>query len=89
MADGTNIIRGLRSQDGILRESVRQNLSAWLEKLECGGDVEKKLQYKMKMVKKLSQSPIAILTEKANEQHYEVPTEFFQTVRNTYFCLRE
>ena len=72
---------GVKSQDSMLREGIRQNLSVWLDKLECGGDVEKKLEYKMKMVKKLGHSPIAIHTDKANEQHYEVPTKFFQTVR--------
>ena len=85
MADEKRV-SDLRSQDGDLREAIRQNLTMWLEKLECNGDVEKKLQYKMKMVKKLGHSPIAILTEKANEQHYEVPTEFFQTVRTFGTC---
>lgn len=34
----------------------------------------------MKMVEELRASPIAIKTGEANEQHYEVPTEFFELV---------
>ncbi|XP_001641686.2 (S)-coclaurine N-methyltransferase [Nematostella vectensis] len=70
----------LKEQDHFLREGIRQNLSSWLQKLSCDGDVERKLEYKKKLVKKLRVSPIAVATEQANEQHYEVPTEFFLTV---------
>ncbi|XP_065051146.1 uncharacterized protein LOC135680867 [Rhopilema esculentum] len=63
--------------DESLRESVRQNLRTWLDKLQCGGDVELKMSYKRKLISKLRKSPVAINTEDANEQHYEVPTEFF------------
>lgn len=66
--------------DKILREAVRQNLDKWLKKLDCSGDVEKKLAFKMKFVQKLRESPVAIQTARANEQHYEVPTDFFRTV---------
>ena len=31
-------------------------------------------------VEKLKQSPIALVPEKANEQHYEVPPDFFEQV---------
>ena len=66
--------------DKILRDAVRQNLSKWLRKLDCSGDVEKKLALKMKFVEKLRKSPVAVETARANEQHYEVPTNFFRTV---------
>jgi len=66
--------------DKILRDAVRQNLDKWLQKLDCSGDVEKKLTFKMKFVKKLRESPVALETARANEQHYEVPTDFFRTV---------
>jgi cyclopropane-fatty-acyl-phospholipid synthase len=39
--------------------------------------------------KQLKREPVAILTEKANEQHYEVPADFFQCVlgpRLKYSC---
>ena len=68
------------NQDDILRNAVRQNLDKWLQKLDCSGNVEKKLEYKLKFVEKLRSSPVAVETERANEQHYEVPTDFFRTV---------
>ncbi|XP_068703617.1 uncharacterized protein [Montipora foliosa] len=77
------------SGDKILRDAVCQNLDKWLKKLDCSGNVEEKLAYKMKFVEKLRSSPVAIETERANEQHYEVPTDFFRTVlgkRLKYSC---
>jgi hypothetical protein len=76
-----------REQDKLLRAGVRENLGAWLNKLNCKGDVEKKLEYKMALVRKLRDAPVAIEVDRANEQHYEVPTEFFKTVRATKECL--
>ena len=52
----------------------------WVKKLECGGDVEKQWSFKKKFVDKLKKSEIAEHVDKANEQHYEVPTEFHTTV---------
>ena len=66
--------------DKILRDAVRQNLDKWLQKLDCSGDVEKKLALKMRFVEKLRKSPVALETARANEQHYEVPTNFFRKV---------
>lgn len=63
--------------DSALRDTVRQNLQVWLEKLRCGGDVEKKMAYKQKFISNLRTAPIAIHTTDANEQHYEVPTDFY------------
>ncbi|KAJ7379531.1 hypothetical protein OS493_015322 [Desmophyllum pertusum] len=68
------------AEDNILRNAVRQNLDKWLQKLDCSGDVEKKLAFKMRFVEKLRESPVAVETARANEQHYEVPTDFFRTV---------
>ena len=56
------------------------NLAAWIDKLNCDGDIEKQQFFKKKFIQRLRTSPVAIETEKANEQHYEVPTEFFKTV---------
>ena len=61
-------------------QGVRANMEAWLQKLECGGDLEKQAFFKKKFITRLRDSPVAIETEKANEQHYEVPTELFLTV---------
>ncbi|OPL21340.1 cyclopropane-fatty-acyl-phospholipid synthase, partial [Mytilus galloprovincialis] len=77
------------ASDDVLREGVRTNLEAWAKKLDCGGDLEKQNHFKKLFIKRLQNSPVAIETDKANEQHYEVPTEFFTTVlgkRLKYSC---
>lgn len=66
--------------DAVTREGICNALGLWLAKLDCDGDVEKKMFYKQKFVNKLNEMPIAIQTREANEQHYEVPTAFFLTV---------
>lgn len=63
--------------DKQLRESIRANLGRWIKKLGCDGDATEKLNYKMKFVKQLKDMPIAIKTNNANEQHYEVGETIF------------
>jgi hypothetical protein len=58
-------IRNLLSKK--LREETRENAIAQSEALAA-------------FVDELKRSPIAIKTAAANEQHYEVPTEFFKLV---------
>ena len=55
-------------------------MAVWIDKLNCGGDVEKQHHFKKRFLHRLRHSVIAEDTEKANEQHYEVPTDFFLTV---------
>jgi len=66
--------------DAEIRENVRAVCSMWLEHLSCEGDVVKQLDYKKKFINKLKNSPIAIETDLANSQHYEVATNFFLRV---------
>ncbi|KAL4225156.1 hypothetical protein ACF0H5_015849 [Mactra antiquata] len=68
------------ASDEALRNGVRANLQTWIKKLECDGDLEKQSLRKKKFIQRLRNSPVAIETDKANEQHYEVPTDFFLTV---------
>lgn len=63
--------------DGVLRWGIRRLLRAKL-RTEDPGDVESRRAALMKMVEELRRAPIAIETAAANEQHYEVPTAFFQ-----------
>jgi cyclopropane-fatty-acyl-phospholipid synthase len=58
-------IRNLLSKK--LREETRENAIAQSEALAA-------------FVEELKRSPIAIKTDAANEQHYEVPTDFFELV---------
>ena len=77
------------NQDDILLNAVRQNLDKWLQKLDCSGGVEKKLKYKLNFLEKLRTSPVLVETERANEQHYEVLTDFFRTVSCTIILRGE
>lgn len=75
--------------DEEVRKGVTDSLGYWVSKLECGGDAEKQWHFKRKFIERLRQSPIAEQTDLANEQHYEVPTEYYIAVlgeRRKYSC---
>jgi cyclopropane-fatty-acyl-phospholipid synthase len=63
--------------DAAIRMGIRNLLAKKLRE-EDRGDVEKQQAALMDFIAGLDASPIAIKTDAANEQHYEVPTEFFQ-----------
>ena len=63
--------------DGLIRWGIR-GLDRQRLKLEDCGDVECRLEAKKRLIAELRTSPIAIETDAANEQHYEVPPAFFQ-----------
>lgn len=65
--------------DFLLRIGIRRLLSKRLRELPLG-HVSSQVQYINDFVKMMNQSPVAVETQKANEQHYEVPTSFFQLV---------
>jgi cyclopropane-fatty-acyl-phospholipid synthase len=48
--------------------------------LEDRGDIEAQRQAMNQFIEELRKSPIAIQTHKPNEQHYELPSTFFQEV---------
>lgn len=65
--------------DALIRMGIRRRLAATLapfEKLNCEQRQAKLMQH----VCELRASPVAIATEEANEQHYELPTRFFERV---------
>lgn len=63
--------------DAAIRLGIRNLLAKKLRE-EDRGDVEKQQAALLDFIADLDQRPIAIKTDEANEQHYEVPTEFFQ-----------
>lgn len=63
--------------DALTRHGIRTMCRQRL-KDENAGDIEKADMRFRSMLDELRQSPIAIETAAANEQHYEVPTRFFQ-----------
>jgi cyclopropane-fatty-acyl-phospholipid synthase len=64
----------------VIRTRIRQLLKQRLEDENKGG-VEQQQAHLMDFIQKLKSAPIAVNTTDANEQHYEVPTEFYQ------YCL--
>jgi Mycolic acid cyclopropane synthetase len=60
----------------LVRWGIRIQLRHHLQQLK-GKDVEKELAEKLAIVKELTDMPIAICTNEANVQHYEVPAAFY------------
>ncbi|MGJ4754675.1 SAM-dependent methyltransferase [Leptospira kmetyi] len=65
--------------DWLIRFRIRGLLADRL-KQENKGSLEANQKHKIAYVDSLKKSPIAIHTKAANEQHYEVPAEFFKLV---------
>lgn len=65
--------------DFLIRRRIRSLLAARLRE-EDQHDPERQQQRLIDFIRRLCQSPVAIKTAAANEQHYEVPTEFYQRV---------
>ena len=64
--------------DRLIRFGIRRLLRERLAEEEAHGDVEAQRAHRMRLIRELSDSPIAIETAAANEQHYEVATRFYQ-----------
>ena len=65
--------------DWIIRLGIRRLLRQRLRD-EDPGSVDRLGRKKQELIDELRSSPVAIETGAANEQHYEVPTEFFRLV---------
>lgn len=65
--------------DPLIRWGIRRLLAERLQSEKSGG-IEKQKENVLRLVSELKRSPLAIYTEEANEQHYEVPPLFFQKV---------
>lgn len=72
-----------RLPDSVIRYGIRR-LNRQRLRREEAGDVTARMQRKMDLVRSLRESEIAYDTDKANEQHYELPPAFFQTVLGPY-----
>ena len=73
-----------RIPDPALRAAIRVNCARRLGRERLGGHARQRA-----FVDELHATPIAVDVEKANEQHYEVPVEFFRLVlgpRLKYSC---
>src|ERR1700749_1259171 len=65
--------------DLLIRRGIRNLLKERLREENRGG-VEAQTEALQQFIAELKASPIAINTQEANEQHYEMPTEFFKLV---------
>jgi len=65
--------------DSIIRGAIRRLLRARLAELQPD-DAEQAAEVTARFVEAMNGAPVALLPEKANEQHYEVPAEFFALV---------
>jgi cyclopropane-fatty-acyl-phospholipid synthase len=65
--------------DGLLRRGIR-GLNRQRLQEETAPEVESQQAKLMRFIAQLKSGPVAIHTRDANQQHYEVPTAFFQSV---------
>ncbi len=65
--------------DRVVRLGIRRLLKDRLAEMHAG-DAEAAEQARQAFVEAMHRAPIALVPEKANEQHYEVPAEFFTHV---------
>ncbi|HEY4416098.1 MAG TPA: cyclopropane-fatty-acyl-phospholipid synthase family protein [Verrucomicrobiae bacterium] len=63
--------------DWLIRLGIRRLLRERLH-AENQGSVEAQQNHLLQLIAELKQSPIAVQTKAANEQHYEVPTRFYE-----------
>lgn len=74
--------------DPVIRAGIRNLLGKRL-KQEMSVPFADYPEKKMAFIRELKGSPVAIATDKANEQHYEIPSDFFKIVlgpRMKYSC---
>jgi cyclopropane-fatty-acyl-phospholipid synthase len=63
--------------DSVIRLGIRRLLAQRLREEEAGG-VGQQSERRRALIQMLKSSPIAVSTQEANAQHYEVPARFFQ-----------
>ncbi len=74
--------------DSIIRQGIRRLLKQRLQQI-CADDLQASHQQKQAFIQHMRLAPIALSPEKANQQHYEVPAAFYDTVlgvANKYSC---
>ncbi len=69
--------------ESIVRFGIKRLLKRRIDD-ENAGDVEKNQDKLNNLIEKLRASPIAVETQEANRQHYELPAEFFELVMGRY-----
>jgi cyclopropane-fatty-acyl-phospholipid synthase len=65
--------------DAAIRAGIRRLVADRRRELESGSP-EQRLARKLALVEEMRRAPVALFIEEANEQHYELPPEFFSLV---------
>lgn len=65
--------------DAALRAGIRKLCRGRIREVSTGS-CETRRQAQVDFIRMMRDSPVAVHTEKANEQHYEVPAEFYEAV---------
>ena len=65
--------------DSLIRSGIRRFLSERLKEIHIN-DTESKIKLKQHFIEMMDESPIAHLPEKANEQHYEINSNFYYEI---------
>jgi cyclopropane-fatty-acyl-phospholipid synthase len=77
MIDLMDLAEKGKMPDAAIRAGIRKLLRDRLKR-EAEGSRDEQLQVLYRFIEEMEKSPIAIATETANEQHYEVPSDLFQ-----------
>lgn len=72
-----------RLPDWMIRVGIRQLLRQRLRQESAGGDQARQIRL-YRFLEEMRQSPIALVPEHANLQHYEVPAHFFELVLGSH-----
>lgn len=78
MTDLLQLAEKGKMPDTAIRMGIRKLLRDRLKK-EYEGDMERQLDKLYVLVDSMKSGPVAVATDTANEQHYEVPSELFET----------
>ena len=79
VAWSTNLLERDLLPDCLIRVAIRRLLAARLREESAGGVVAQQERMR-KLIASLKRSPIAVETQAANQQHYEVPARFYELV---------
>ncbi len=78
MIDFMELAEKGKMPDAAIRAGIKKLLRDRL-RLEMKGSHEEQLEALYKFIDMMEASPVAVATDTANEQHYEVPADLFQT----------
>ena len=65
--------------DALIRTGIRKLLGHRIAEIDPG-DCQDRTQHLQQFIAAMDESPIALHTREANEQHYELPPAFFEKV---------